>query len=144
MDKGTVLRSLTNETKFGAVHLKAQYYMKTGYLFPAGVKAPSIGAVVARALGRRDPHVPAYIDIGRDINTADQEFLFINEYSGPGFYGPKYAPFMIPEPAQGMPTLNAVAGMKPDRLDRRQAYLQAITGMIAEGAARGEQGRRIT
>src|SRR5271167_1483667 len=26
MDKGTVLRSLTSETKFGAVHLKAQYY----------------------------------------------------------------------------------------------------------------------
>src|SRR5438552_17665827 len=34
MDQGTVLRSLTNATKFGAVHLKAQYYMKTGYLFP--------------------------------------------------------------------------------------------------------------
>ena len=41
-DKGTVLRSLTNETKFGAIHLKAQYYMKTGYLFPAGVKVPSM------------------------------------------------------------------------------------------------------
>jgi hypothetical protein len=129
MHEGAVLRSLTNETKFGAVHLKAQYYMKTGYLFPAGVKAPSIGSVVARSLGRKNPNVPAYIDIGRDINSADQEFLFINEYSGPGFYGPKYAPFMIPEPAQGMSTLNAVAGMKLDRLDRRQAYLQAITAM---------------
>src|SRR3954465_198696 len=116
MDQGTVLRSLTNETKFGAVHLKAQYYMKTGYLFPAGVKAPSIGSVVARSLGRKSPSVPAYIDIGRDINAADQEFFFINEYSGPGFYGAKYAPFMIPEPAQGMSTLNAVADMKLDRL----------------------------
>src|SRR6476660_6566962 len=119
MNQGAVLRSLTNETKFGAVHLKAQYYMKTGYLFPAGVKAPSIGSVIARSLGRKNPNVPAYIDIGRDINSADQEFLFINEYSGPGFYGPKYAPFMIPEPAQGMSTLNAVGGMKMDRLDRR-------------------------
>src|SRR6266853_562113 len=27
MDRGTILRSLTNETKFGAIHLKAQYYM---------------------------------------------------------------------------------------------------------------------
>src|SRR5437763_13627330 len=115
MDQGAVLRSLTNETKFGAVHLKAQYYMKTGYLFPAGVKAPSIGSVIARSLGRKNPNVPAYIDIGRDINSADQEFLFINEYSGPGFYGPKYAPFMIPQPAEGMATLSAVAGMKMDR-----------------------------
>jgi hypothetical protein len=132
MDKGTVLRSLTNETKFGAIHLKAQYYMKTGYLFPAGVKAPSVGAVVGRTLGRRHPLVPAYIDIGRDINSSNQEFLFINEYSGPGFYGPRYAPFMIPQPTEGLPTLNAVAGMQPDRLDRRQAYLQAINGMSAK------------
>ena len=53
MHHGTVLRSLTNETKFGAVHLKAQYYMMTGYLFPVGLKAPGIGAVVARTLGPR-------------------------------------------------------------------------------------------
>ncbi|MEA2710430.1 MAG: hypothetical protein QOF78_3031 [Phycisphaerales bacterium] len=132
MNEGAVLRSLTNETKFGAVHLKAQYYMKTGYLFPAGVKAPSIGAVVARSAGRKNPQVPAYIDIGRDINAADQEFTFINEYSGPGFYGAKYAPFMIPEPAQGMTTLNAIAGMKPDRLDRRQRYLETVAGMSAK------------
>ena len=58
MDKGTILRSLTNQTKFGAVHLKAQYYMMTGYLFPAGVEAPSLGAVVSRTLGRRDPKHP--------------------------------------------------------------------------------------
>ena len=131
MDKGTILRSLTNQTKFGAVHLKAQYYMMTGYLFPAGVQAPSLGAVVSRTLGRRDPNIPAYIDIGRDINTSNEEFLFINEFMGPGFYGVKYAPFMIPEPAQGLPTLKAVAGMDMTRLDRRQHYLEAITGLSA-------------
>lgn len=131
MDHGAVIRSIGSDVKFGAVHLKAQYYMKTGYLFPAGVKVPSMGAVVARSLGRKDPRVPAFIDVGRDINAADQEFTFINEYSGPGFYGAKHAPFMVPEPAQGMPTLSAVAGMKLDRLDRRQAYLQAVTGMSA-------------
>src|SRR5688572_21240675 len=126
MDKGTVIRSLMSETKFGAVHLKAQYYLMTGYLFPAGVKAPSIGSVVARTLGRKHPLVPAYIDIGRDINTSNQEFLFINEYSGPGFYGPRYAPFMIPEPSQGLITLETAAGMKRDRLDRRQKLLAEL------------------
>src|SRR5436190_19933473 len=65
MDKGAILRTLTNETKFGAIHLKAQYYLMTGYLFPAGFKAPSVGAVVARTLGRKNPHVPSYIYIGR-------------------------------------------------------------------------------
>ena len=131
MDRGTILRSLTNQTKFGAVHLKAQYYMMTGYLFPAGVEAPSLGAVVSRTLGRRDPNIPAYIDIGRDINTSNEEFLFINEFMGPGFYGIKHAPFMIPEPALGLPTLKAVAGMDMTRLDQRQHYLEAITGLSA-------------
>ena len=129
MHRGTILRSLTNETKFGAIHLKAQYYMQTGYLFPTGVKTPSLGAAVARTLGRRNPQVPAYIYLGRDIDTSDEEKLFISEYLGSGFYGVKYAPFMIPDPAKGLATLNAVSGMKMDRLDRRQAYMRAMTGL---------------
>ena len=73
-------------------------------------------------------YVPAYIDIGRDISTSDQEMLFISQYQGPGFLGVKYAPFMIPNPEEGMPTLKAVAGMQP-AADRRQKYLELITGM---------------
>src|SRR5580658_363633 len=49
MHHGSILRSLAYTTKFGAIHLKAQYYMMTGYLFPVGVKAPSIGSIVACA-----------------------------------------------------------------------------------------------
>jgi len=129
MDKGTIIRSLVSQTKFGAIHLKAQYYANTGYLFPAGVKVPSTGAVISRTLGRRNPNVPGYIYIGRDIDSSDEEKLFISEYLGPGFYGVNYAPFMIPEPAKGLSTLNAVSGMNMARLDRRQEYLKTITGL---------------
>ena len=129
MKHGTILRSLSSETKFGAVHLKAQYYAMTGYLFPSGVKTPSMGAVIGRTLGRKDPNVPAYIYIGRDIDTSDEEKTFISEYIGPGFYGINHAPFMIPDPGKGLATLNAVAGMKLERLDRRQEYLRTITGL---------------
>ena len=127
MHKGTLLRSLTNETKFGAVHLKAQHYMMTGYLFPAGVKAPSIGAAVGRILGPRAADVPPYIYLGRDIDTSDTEKQFINEYIGPGFYGPKHGPFMIPDPTRGLKTLTAAAGLSVDRIDRRLAYLKSVT-----------------
>jgi uncharacterized protein DUF1501 len=71
--------------------------------------------------------VPPYIYIGRDIDTSDEEKLFISEYIGPGFYGVNYAPFMIPDAARGLATLHAAAGMPLDRLDRRQAYLRAMT-----------------
>src|SRR5687767_7111689 len=126
MDRGTILRSLANDTMFGAIHLKAQYYAMTGYLFPAGVKAPSVGSIIARARGRRADTVPPYIYIGRDIDTSDDEKLFISEYLGPGFYGINHAPFMIPEPARGLDTLYAYAGMKQDRIDRRQAFLKSL------------------
>ena len=129
MDKGAILRTLSSKTKFGAIHLKAQHYQMTSYEFPAGVQVPSIGSMVARSLGRRHEFVPAYIDIGRDVNTSDQEMQFISQYQGPGFLGIQYAPFMVPQPSQGLPTLNAVAGMAMDRLDRRQHYLEAISGM---------------
>ena len=55
--------------------------------------------------------MPPYIYIGRDIDTSDTEKQFISEYIGPGFYGVKYAPFMIPDPTQGLATLHAAAGM---------------------------------
>ncbi len=107
MDKGMVLRSLTNDATFGAVHLKAQHHMMTGFPFPSGVMTPSIGAVVARTLGRRDSNLPAYIAIGRDANSARLESAFINTYQGPGFYGPRYAPLVIPDAARGLSALHA-------------------------------------
>jgi Protein of unknown function (DUF1501) len=133
MDKGLVLRSLANDVMFGAIHLKAQYYMMTGYLFPAGVKAPSVGAVVARTRGRRDENVPPYIYIGRDIDSSDEEKIFINEFIGPGFYGLPYAPFMIPDATQGLATLSAAAGMDIQRLDRRRELLKGLN-TLADGS----------
>ena len=146
MHHGTVLRSLTNETKFGAVHLKAQYYMMTGYLFPVGVKAPSMGAAVARTLGPRDPRVPPYIYLGRDIDTSDTEKQFINEYIGPGFYGPRFSPLMIPDPVRGLATLGTAAGMTIDRLDRRLKMLEQASGLTdgkLSGSPKVEDYRRV-
>ncbi|HMN97489.1 MAG TPA: DUF1501 domain-containing protein [Phycisphaerales bacterium] len=126
MDKACLVRSLSSDRKFGAIHLRAQYLMLTGYLHPAGFKAPSIGAIVARSLGRRDPSVPPYIYIGRDIDTSDSERLFIAEAIGPGFLGPGAAPFMVPDATRGLATLEAAAGMSRERLDRRQALFEAL------------------
>ena len=129
MDKGCVLRSLVSDTMFGAVHLRAQYALMTGYIHPAGFKAPSMGALVGQTLGRRHPLVPEYVYIGRDIDTSDSEKQFIAEYLGPGFLGPAAAPFMIPDPGGGLATLSAAAGMTPERLDRRQALLGKLNSL---------------
>jgi hypothetical protein len=139
MDHGTVVRSLASQTKFGAVHLKAQYYMMTGYLFPVGVKAPSFGAAVARTLGPRAANIPPYIYIGRDIDTSDTEKQFIHEFIGPGFYGIEHAPFMIPDPAAGLATLHAATGISNARLDRRIEYLKSVHKLSADNLRRSDQ-----
>ncbi|HEY1170181.1 MAG TPA: DUF1501 domain-containing protein [Verrucomicrobiae bacterium] len=126
MQHATVVRSIANEAKFGALHLKAQYYMMTGYVPPSGVRPPSMGSVVSRVLGRRQPQVPGYIYIGRDIDTNDAEKLFISEFIGPGFYGANHAPFMIPDPGRGVATLNAFPGMPLARLDQRLSLARLL------------------
>jgi len=138
---GSLVRSVTSSTKFGGSHVRAQYFMMTGYLFPSGVKAPSIGAIVSRSLGRRNKDVPPYIYIGRDIGGSDDIDLFVNEYIGPGFYGPRHAPFMIPDPSQGLETLNAQAGMTAERLDKRLEQLQKIAAL--QGVSRAPEAQEF-
>jgi hypothetical protein len=129
MNRGTIVRSVVAPAKFGAIHLKAQYAMMTGYPFPAGVQAPSLGSWVANLRGRRAPFVPAYFDIGRDINSADDNDRFVATFQGSGFLGPQFAPFLVPRPQEGLPTLRAMAGMDRGRLDRRQVLLQRLQGL---------------
>lgn len=126
MHHATVLRSIQNKTKFGAVHLKAQYYMMTGYVPPQGSRPPSMGAAVSRIMGRRHAQIPGYIYIGRDVDTNDAEKIFVNEFIGPGFYGVNYAPFMVPDPTAGLATLNTVSGLPLARIDQRLGLMQAL------------------
>ncbi len=109
--------------------------MMTGHLFPVGLKAPSIGAAVGRTLGPRQANVPPYIYIGRDIDTSDTEKQFISEYIGSGFYGVRHAPFMIPDPTQGLATLTAAAGMSVERMDRRLRGICRIGKPIVDRVA---------
>ena len=143
MDHGTILRSLTNETKFGAIHLKAQYYMMTGYLFPSGVKTPSLGAAVARTLGRRNPQVPAYIYIGRDIDTQRRGEALHQRVPRPGLLRRELRALHDSRPGQGPGHAERRSGMKLDRLDRRQAYLRAITGLTEPELQQREQGQGL-
>ncbi|HEV2296432.1 MAG TPA: DUF1501 domain-containing protein [Tepidisphaeraceae bacterium] len=136
MDKGAVLRSLANDGAFGDVHLKAQHQMMTGYPFPAGVKPPSMGAVVARTLGRLDPSIPGYIAIGREVNAASAESAFIQEYQGPGFYGPRYAPLMISDPAMLQLESGAIATVATDGPGQRFAAGCVLARRLVEAGAR--------
>jgi hypothetical protein len=133
MDRATVVRSVVPPEKFGAVHVKAQHCLMTGYVFPASVPAPSMGSWVANLRGRREKSVPAYFDLGRDVDFADHERRFVASYQGPGFLGIKDAPFVVPDPRDGLATLKAAAGMTPDRLERRHRLLRDLSALAPPG-----------
>jgi uncharacterized protein (DUF1501 family) len=128
MNHAALIRSLKTSARFGASHVKAQFYAMTGYLEPVGLKPPSLGSIVARSLGPRVPNVPPYIYIGADADPGSNvDKQKAAEFTGPGFYGSDYAPFRITDPSQGLETLNALATVGGKRLDRRLAYLSALS-----------------
>jgi hypothetical protein len=87
-----ILRGMT--TPEGA-HLRARYYMHTGYREGlGGIVYPSIGALVASEIGNPDAALPNFVTIG-------------NSPYGAGFLGARYQPVGVPDPARG------VQGLKP-------------------------------
>ena len=74
-------------------HKLATYHLHTGYQNRAGaVSFPSLGALVAKELGKRDVALPNFITIGR----GPQEALTS------GFLGPEQQPLMVNDPIRGI------------------------------------------
>src|SRR5271155_3756977 len=65
MDRATLIRSAVSADLGFILHSRHQYHWHTGYVPPQSVAAPHLGAFVAKALGPRDPAVPAFINIGQ-------------------------------------------------------------------------------
>src|SRR5690349_16344805 len=80
MQHAAVLRGMSTAE---SDHKLATYHLHTGYQNRAGAVAfPSLGALVAKELGKRDVPLPNYVCIGR----APQEAI------GAGFLGPAHQP----------------------------------------------------
>jgi hypothetical protein len=74
-------------------HKLATYHLHTGYQNRAGAVAfPSLGAIVAKELGRADVALPNFITIGR----GPQEALTA------GFLGPDQQPLNVNDPVRGL------------------------------------------
>jgi hypothetical protein len=74
-------------------HKLATYHLHTGYPSRAGAVAfPSLGALVAKELGKRDVPLPNFVCIGRGPPEA----------LGAGFLGPDHQPLAVTDPARGL------------------------------------------
>ena len=95
MKHGTLVRGMS--TGEGA-HPRAKYNLHTGYREgQGGLVYPSLGAIVAKEVGKPDAAVPAFVAIG-------------GRSYGSGFLGPKYQPLTVQNPTAGVDDLKALVG----------------------------------
>jgi hypothetical protein len=90
MQHAAILRGMST---LESDHKLATYHLHTGYQNRAGAVAfPSLGAIVAKELGRQDVALPNFITIGR----GPQEALTS------GFFGPDQQPLAVNDPIRGL------------------------------------------
>jgi hypothetical protein len=90
MKHAALLRGMSTQE---SDHKLATYHLHTGYQNRAGAVAfPSLGAVVAKELGKRDVPLPNFVCIGRGPQEAVTS----------GFLGPDYQPLGVTDPVRGL------------------------------------------
>jgi hypothetical protein len=125
MHHGTLIRTFKAGDLGFILHSRHQYHWHTGYVPPQPVAAPHLGAVIARTLGPKHPDVPAFIDIGQ--RSAGGEDFEVKAFQTAGFLGSAYGPFLVPEPAQAVHTVQPPPGMSKERFkERQELYLKTL------------------
>ena len=118
MDRGTLIRSYRAGDLGFILHSRHQYHWHTGYAPPLSVAAPHMGAWVAKALGPLNPDVPAFIDIGQNIEIG-AESDSLKAFHTAGFLGSEYGPFFITDPRDAAASVRPPGGVSPERARER-------------------------
>jgi hypothetical protein len=124
MDRGTLIRTAIAEDLGFILHSRHQYNWHTGYVPPQTVAAPHMGAFMARALGPRDPAVPAFINIGQRFDIGEGEE--VKAFTTAGFLGSEYGPFNIPFPQDATTAVRPPAGMTAGRFEDRNKFYKRL------------------
>ena len=112
MQHAAILRGMST---LESDHKLATYHLHTGYQNRAGAVAfPSLGAIVAKELGKRDVALPNFITIGR----GPQEALTA------GFLGPDQQPLTVNDPIRGLDFIEPAG--EPGQLGRQIELLHGF------------------
>lgn len=116
LDRGTLIRSHRVGDLGFILHSRHQYHWHTGYPPPQSVAAPHMGAMISRTLGPRNPDIPAFIDIGQNLEIGG-ESDGIKAFHTAGFLGGEHGPFLIMDPR------DAAASTQPSEYLGRSRFL---------------------
>jgi uncharacterized protein (DUF1501 family) len=125
MDRGTLVRSHVQPDLGHILHSRHQYHWHTGYVPPQTVAAPHLGAWMAKVLGARNPVMPAFVDIGQNLeNNGEKEEL--KAFHTAGFLGGEFGPFLLPYPEDAVAAVRPPKGMTPQRFETRYKHYREL------------------
>jgi hypothetical protein len=126
IDRGTLIRSHRVGDLGFILHSRHQFHWHTGYAPPQSVAAPHMGAVVSRTLGPRNPEIPAFIDIGQNLEIGGESDA-VKAFHTAGFLGSEHAPFMISDPRDAVARVRPSEHIGPARFaNRYQEYKKLV------------------
>jgi hypothetical protein len=112
MKHAAILRGMSTQE---SDHKLATYHLHTGYQNRGGAVAfPSLGALVAKELGKREVPLPNFVSIGR----GPQEAL------SAGFLGPDSQPLGVTDAVRGLDFIEPVG--RPQEFDRQVELLKQL------------------
>ena len=110
-------------------HSRATYNLRTGYLPQGPVRYPTLGSLVSKELEDESAELPGFVSVAPYRAISPGAF-------GPGFLGPRYAPLIVGERANGaaragsrafrVDDLELPAEIQRDRADDRLGLMQSF------------------
>jgi len=125
MDRATLVRTYQAGDLGFILHSRHQYHWHTGYAPPLSVAAPHLGSMIAKTLGPRNADVPAFIDIGQNLDIGAESDA-VKAFHTAGFLGSEYGPFLVPDPAEAAAAVRPPAHISASRFERRQQQYRKL------------------
>jgi hypothetical protein len=132
MDRGTLIRSHRVGDLGFILHSRHQFHWHTGYPPPQSVAAPHVGAVISRTLGPRNPDIPAFIDIGQNLEIG-AESDSVKAFHTAGFLGSEHSPFLIADPADAVSRTRPSENIGRSRFTRRYEQYKKLVAASPVG-----------
>jgi hypothetical protein len=123
MHLGAMIKTFQPANLGFIIHARHQSHFHTGYVPPQSAALPSLGGVLARLVGPREPNTPANVLIGQRFDIEGVEAPDFLAFHTAGFLGDDYGPMLIPDPARAAEALQPRAGTPRGRSGRRLAAL---------------------
>jgi hypothetical protein len=140
MDRGTLVRTHRVGDLGFILHARHQYHWHTGYAPPQSLAVPHMGAMISRTLGPKNPDVPAFIDVGQNLDIGAESDA-VKAFHSAGFLGSEYGPFFVPDPRDAAAAVRPPAHISDSRFRLRYARYKKLAEANPVGKYGGDYQR---